>query len=227
MANYANLKLAIQDVVKTNGNNEITGALLQQSLLAMINSLGAGYQFIGIATPSTNPGTPDQNVFYIASVAGTYSNFNGIVLNDGEVALLTYNGTWTKQLSGFASQEKVDALSDLIGINYGPNYGTLGYKREISDLPVVGKLNPDGTIDPIYTSYRCSGYLPLDNVFRIYYYRTTGTDGILLYDKDFSVIETFGWTSGLGIVNLSQYPNAAQPILITLSGITTLVKLVQ
>ena len=35
MANYATLKAAIQDVVRTNGNNEITGALLQQSLLAM------------------------------------------------------------------------------------------------------------------------------------------------------------------------------------------------
>ena len=66
MANYASLKAAIQQVVKTNGNNEITGALLQQSLLAMINALGADYLFVGVAQPSTNPGTPDQNVFYIA-----------------------------------------------------------------------------------------------------------------------------------------------------------------
>jgi hypothetical protein len=50
MANYETLKAAIQHVIKTNDNNEITGALLQQSLLAIINSLGIGYQFIGIAT---------------------------------------------------------------------------------------------------------------------------------------------------------------------------------
>ena len=112
MANYATLKTAIQQVVKTNGNNEITGALLQQSLLAMIDSLGVGYQFMGIATPSTNPGTPDQNVFYIASLAGTYSNFNGIVLNDGEVALLTYNGIWNKNASGFASEEKLRQVAN-------------------------------------------------------------------------------------------------------------------
>ena len=35
MANYENLKSAIQQVVKTNGNNAITGALLQQSLLLL------------------------------------------------------------------------------------------------------------------------------------------------------------------------------------------------
>ena len=114
MANYASLKAAIQEVVKTNGNNEITGALLQQSLLAMINSLGGYYQFAGVATPSTNPGTPDQNVFYLAGTAGTYSNFNSIVLASGEVAILKYNGTWIKETSGFASQQQLTELADII-----------------------------------------------------------------------------------------------------------------
>lgn len=100
MANYQALKTAIQQVVKTNGNNEITGALLQQSMLSMINSLGTGYQFIGVATPSTNPGTPDQNVFYLASTAGTYSNFNSLSLSENEVAILKYNGQWTKEITG-------------------------------------------------------------------------------------------------------------------------------
>ena len=83
MANYQSLKAAIQDVVKTNGNNEITGALLQQSLLAMISSLGANFQFAGIAMPSTNPGTPDQNVFYIGLKPGVYSSFNSTTVNSG------------------------------------------------------------------------------------------------------------------------------------------------
>lgn len=97
MANYANLKSAIQQVIKTNGNNEITGALLQQSLLAMINSLGAYYQFIGIATPETNPetnpGTPDQRVFYIGS-AGTYPNFGPAVVPDGNMGVFYYDSGW-------------------------------------------------------------------------------------------------------------------------------------
>lgn len=111
MANYETLKAAIQQVIKTNGNNEIKGALLQQSLLAMINSLGAGFQYAGIATPSTNPGTPDHNVFYFASSPGTYVNFNGIVLSDGETAVLKYNGDWSKETTGFASSDNVAGIS--------------------------------------------------------------------------------------------------------------------
>ena len=95
MANYSTLKAAIQQVIKANGNNEITGNLLQHSLLAMINSLGAGYQFVGGATPATNPGTPDNNVFFLATENGTYTNFGGIVVSD-EIALLAWNGSWSK-----------------------------------------------------------------------------------------------------------------------------------
>lgn len=94
MPNYATLKAAIQTAIKQNGNNEITGALLQQSLLTMINSLGVGYQFMGVATPLINPGTPDQNVFYLAFEAGTYVNFAGTVLAGGKIGVFSYNGTW-------------------------------------------------------------------------------------------------------------------------------------
>ena len=104
MANYATLKAAIQAAIYENGNNEITGTALQQSLLSMISSLGDGYQFMGVATPSTNPGTPDANVFYLASTTGTYTNFGGLVLDDGEIAILKYNGAWSKDSTGAESR---------------------------------------------------------------------------------------------------------------------------
>lgn len=122
MAAYATLKAAIQAVVKQNGNNEITGPILQQALLSMINSLGDGYQFKGVATPATNPGTPDQNVFYIASEVGTYSNF-GLSVGENEVAVFLWNGTWSKQSTGAASVEAVNQLGqdiDGVGQNYIP-----------------------------------------------------------------------------------------------------------
>lgn len=99
MANYSTLKGAVASVIKTNGNNEITGALLQQTLFAIIESLGVDYQFVGVATPATNPGTPDQNVAYFAATAGVYGNFNSIELADGEIAFLKYNGEWTKDFA--------------------------------------------------------------------------------------------------------------------------------
>lgn len=93
MANYSSLKSAVTSVIKTNGNKEITGAVLQSTLLAIINSLGDGFLFKGVATPSTNPGTPDQNVFYIGG-AGTYTNFNSLEVPTGYLGVLKYNGVW-------------------------------------------------------------------------------------------------------------------------------------
>lgn len=95
MANYVRLKNAIQSVIKANGNNEITGPVLQSQLLAMINTLGAGYQYMGVAQPSTNPGTPDARVMYLAYLPGTYVNFNGISV-DG-FCVLKYDANWTKE----------------------------------------------------------------------------------------------------------------------------------
>ena len=96
MGNYELLKAAINDVIKANGRQEITGEVLNQVLLSMVNSLGAGYQCMGVATPSTNPGTPDQNVFYFATQTGTYTNFDAIVLQAG-ISVLIWDGDWASQ----------------------------------------------------------------------------------------------------------------------------------
>ena len=96
MANYDILKTSVSDVIKTNGKKEITGALLQQTLMAMINSLGTGYQFVGVATPETNPGTPDAKVFYIANGKGTYTNFGELEVTDDEVVFLIWDSSWHK-----------------------------------------------------------------------------------------------------------------------------------
>lgn len=90
MANWTILKEAIASVIKTNGNQEITGAALQSTLNSIVNSLGANATFAGIATPTTNPGTPDGPVFYFADTAGTYSNFNNIVVKENQIVVL-YN----------------------------------------------------------------------------------------------------------------------------------------
>lgn len=140
MANYATLKAAIQQVVKTNGNNEITGALLQQSLLSMINSLGVGYQFVGVATPSTNPGTPDQKVFYIAAEPGTYTNFGGKKVNKDNVAIFHYDSGWREELTGIASTAKISELSGYIKEEVASNvdYSSI-YQNKI--------INADGTVE--------------------------------------------------------------------------------
>lgn len=96
MANYQNLKDAISAAIKTNGNQEITGQVLQDVLNSIVSVIGANYTFAGVATPATNPGTPDQNVMYLAMEGGTYTNFNGTVLPAG-ISLLMWNGSWTSE----------------------------------------------------------------------------------------------------------------------------------
>lgn len=59
-----------------------------------------GYKFIGVATPTTDPGTPSENVFYLATTEGDYTNFPTNVsseegpihfhLGADEVAILRY-----------------------------------------------------------------------------------------------------------------------------------------
>jgi len=115
MANYATLISAIQDVIKQNGNNEITGDILQQALLSMIMELGAEFQFGGSAEPTDNPGLPDFDVAYIAAMPGTYTNFGGITLADGEVAILKWTGSWSKETTGIATAASVVSLSKQLG----------------------------------------------------------------------------------------------------------------
>lgn len=108
MGNYEQLKRAIANVIKTNGNQEITGAIMQNVLNTIVSTVGANRTFVGIANKNTNPGTPDGNVFYIAYTAGDYVNFQFgagyLTVKPGELAIL-YNETtnWGKFVIGMSS----------------------------------------------------------------------------------------------------------------------------
>ena len=95
MANWSILKEAIASVIKTNGNQEITGLLLQNALNNIVSSIGEKATFAGVASLNTNPGIPDGPVFYLASSNGAYSNF-GIEINDAGLYVIanTSSNTW-------------------------------------------------------------------------------------------------------------------------------------
>lgn len=112
MGNYEQLKQAISDVIKTNGNQKITGAIMQNALLSIISTVGSNATFAGIATPDTNPRSPNQNVFYLASEPGIYSNFGGVELTDQVLIFTNKNGNWAKQDSGIAISAKIIELGN-------------------------------------------------------------------------------------------------------------------
>ena len=99
MSNYSDLKSEINSAIRTNGNNEITGSVLQSVLTRIVGSIGAQFQLVGIAGTNTNPGTPDYNVAYIAG-PGTYQYFDNLTIASGRIGVLKYNGTW--QVESFA-----------------------------------------------------------------------------------------------------------------------------
>lgn len=112
MGNYQQLKQSVSNVIKTNGNQEISGAILQNSLLSIISTIGANATFAGIATPTTNPGIPDQNIFYIAYENGIYSNFGGVTLNEEVVIFSNEDGSWKKKQTEIASSKSIEDLKN-------------------------------------------------------------------------------------------------------------------
>ena len=58
----------------------------------------AGYLYKDVATPTTDPGTPEAKVFYIAYEPGTYMYFNNIQLYEGELSILKWNTEWVKEI---------------------------------------------------------------------------------------------------------------------------------
>ena len=98
MSNYASLKATINANIRENGNQEITGVVLNSVLNDLVNTMGAGYQFAGVASPSTNPGNPDERVFYLAFSSGTYTYFGNTILHDGELGVFKYDSSWTYQV---------------------------------------------------------------------------------------------------------------------------------
>lgn len=145
MSNYNSLKTTIDANIKQNGNQEITGQILNSVLNQMVTTLGAGYQFAGVATldPATDPGTPDAKVFYIANGKGTYTNFGGINVTEDEVVVLYWDSSWHKVSTGIASHEKLTELESETNTNL---------TKVRSDLVAIENAIQDINGDNLYIS---------------------------------------------------------------------------
>ena len=156
MANYANLLATIAANIYTNHNNEVTAAMVKSVEDAVVASLGAGYQFMGVAVPATDPSSPDYKCFYIASQPGTYTNFldenaDPIEVLDGEVAVLKYGADWKKEVTGAATHDEVTALGQDLS-NFVSDYEDINFAVEgnksnwLQSYIVQGRLRMPGGI---------------------------------------------------------------------------------
>lgn len=177
MANYNNLKTAIKSVIKANGNQEITGDILQNALLSIINTLGTGYQFAGVAVSDTDPGTPDAKVFYIANGKGTYTNFGGIEVTEDEVVVLYYDTAWHKEATGIASNSKLTALFndvDNVKTDVATIERDLGQYAELPSVAMTAEttgkyINADGEfVDDADFNIAAIGAVVVGNTYELY-----------------------------------------------------------
>lgn len=158
MGNYEELKAAVASVIKTNGNQEITGQVLQNTLTTLISQVGANATFAGIATPDTAPGTPDQNVFYIAGQSGVYANFGGYEVTKNAVAFNNVSGNWVAtELNLLSSDFGNSAVYDMaysgylpvdLGHLYSHTSGTGSYVANSQwDAVTLRIYNPTGKLE--------------------------------------------------------------------------------
>lgn len=96
---YEALKQTISQKINDNTNKEITPAKVREALNAMVDSLGANSQFAGVATTSTNPGTPEQKVFYVfaneTNAAVQLSNFDSVTAPANSFSIISNaTGSW-------------------------------------------------------------------------------------------------------------------------------------
>lgn len=162
MSNYATLKQAIQSAIRTNGNEEITGAVLQNALLSIIDSIGANYTFAGVATPQTNAGAPDQNVFYIGG-AGTYTNFGTTVtVPVGSICVFKYNGSWAnEQVILYAGIDDVPTAGSNNLVKSGGVAEVLSKDIDITNDLIIGALAGYIERNGIITAYATWHYKTL------------------------------------------------------------------
>lgn len=105
MGGYEELIAGIKAVVRRNGRREITGDALQQVLVGMVSAIGANSAFAGVATPDTDPGSPDANVFWIAATPGTYAHFGNAAVTASAI-LSNETGEWVATPLNFGNTYK-------------------------------------------------------------------------------------------------------------------------
>lgn len=125
MANYEELKRAVKQVIKPNGVQEITGEILQNVLVKMIDTFGDEYKCKGVAVTSTTPQVSGKTL-YFASTPGVYANFAGLSVVKGEFVAFVYDGTsWNKTvLLDVTNLATVELLGDcdVSALNNGRTY---------------------------------------------------------------------------------------------------------
>lgn len=188
MANYTDLKAAVAAVIKANGLNQITGPVLQNALLSIIDNIAGGSTFKGIAVPSTVPGSPDQNVFYLASTPGVYANFGGFEVVDSLTVFENKSGSWSAISTSMKILTEKEKLSTAIKMQSFP-FTTNGFVNANN-----GNVVADGSASVIYSYSDFINVMDVTSITMSAYLHAAA--GVAFYNSAGEYIS--GWSTGIG-----------------------------
>lgn len=134
---YDTLKALVNAKVYENTEQEITGGDMNNVLQSAIASLGAHYQMGGLVSPNDKITVGDEPVVFLATTPGTYTYFGGLVVADGEVALLVWSGTaWSKQTPDIATGTEVSQLSQKVTDLEDKTETTIVHTKNLADSAI-------------------------------------------------------------------------------------------
>jgi hypothetical protein len=203
------------------------------ALLATANELKtAGYIYKGVATPSTNPGTPTDRVAYLASEPGTYTNFGGIVIASGLYSLTYASGTWTGTQMSAGSDIEVVQTTGQSTSNVMSQTAVIDSIEVRSNVTIINTgscvrhavMKADGSIQTdVIDGYFISNYISIpDGADTITYESVTSYSANYsygcLFDSSNNLVLRF---QGSGKIVLSEYPTAKSVVLGIPPNITT------
>lgn len=230
MKGWSTLKNAINAVIKTNGNQEITGAVLNSVLNSIVSSLGQNRTFVGVAVPSTNPGAPDGPVFYLAFTKGTYANFAGAKVENNAIILQNTNTTWQAIDTGLKIDSTQDTsyiescisslLTDATKVPIVQLQGIILPEDEANDY-----FNVQDLVGIVYHASRnlitnfANGEF-IDNIDQSGYYQGSGAIGMPLSNTIYFVPQITGYAHpGLYWYNGTQLSNITQNLIDHVDGL--------
>lgn len=134
---WNNLIDHIKSIIKSNGNQEITGETLRGVLNAVVTKDGNNMLFAGIATPTTSPGAPDGPVFYLAKTQGVYPNFDNVSITTNTLHVIAWHDV--------ARKWEAYSLEVPIGSGNNNNNSTTYDDREL--ISSIGLINAMSVFD--------------------------------------------------------------------------------
>lgn len=238
MKDWSTLKNAINAVIKTNGNQEITGTVLNSVLNSIVSSLGQNRTFVGVAVPSTNPGAPDGPVFYLAFTKGTYANFAGAKVENNAIILQNTNTTWQAVDTGLKIGSTQDTsyiescisslLTDATKVPIVQLQGIILPEDEANDY-----FNVQDLVGIVYHASRnlitnfANGEF-IDDIDQSGYYQGDGVIGMPLSNTIYFVPQITGYAHpGLYWYNGTQLSNITQNLIDHVDGLIEDVNMLQ